>query len=85
MMQEDGFHPEYLIFVLTSLFVMASVIRIVFILRGKRQGWYSYLPVVSLVVYGGMLAVITNTMDLTLYVNFPLYYIIVSIVEFLSV
>lgn len=85
MMQEDGFHPEYLIFVLTSLFVLASVIRIVLILRGKRQGWYSYLPVVSLVVYGGMLTVITNTMDLTLYVNFPLYYIIVSIVEFLSV
>lgn len=85
MMNEEEFHPEYIIFILVSLFVFASIIRTILILREKKQGWFAYLPVISMVLYGGLLAVLTNTEDLTLYVNFPLYYMAVSAVEFIGV
>ena len=85
MFNEEEFHPEYIIFILVSLYVFASVIRTTFILRGKKQEWLEYLPAISMVLYGGLLAVLTNTMDLTLYVNFPLYYMAISAVEFVSV
>ena len=85
MMNEEEFHPEYIIFILVSLFVFASIIRSILILREKKQGWFAYLPVISMVLYGGLLAVLTNIEDLTLYVNFPLYYMAVSAVEFMGV
>lgn len=37
MFNEEEFHPEYIIFILVSLYVFASVIRTTFILRGKTR------------------------------------------------
>lgn len=85
MINEEEFHPEYLIFILVSVFVFVSIIRTLVILREKRQGWLAYLPVISMVLYSGIITVLTNTMNPALYINFPLYYMVVSAVEFMSV
>src|SRR5699024_11998415 len=48
LMNEVEFHPEYIIFILVSLCVFASIIRTILILWEKKQGWFAYLPVIKI-------------------------------------